>query len=105
MSLSGQGQSTVREEADIAKSWHDGEQGGRAGAGTVIIEHFVDFDYEITLLTVRPSAICESWQPQPMSDKAHTEAEHIARSITDGLGGRGLLGVELYSSPELSAAV
>ena len=112
MSSSGKGQSTVREEADIAKSWNYAQEGGRAGAGTVIIEDFVDFDYEITLLTVRHeggSSFCtpighmqidgdyrESWQPQPMSDKARSEAEHIALSITDGLGGRGLFGVELF---------
>ena len=112
MSSSGKGQSTVREEADIAKSWNYAQEGGRAGAGTVIIESFVDFDYEITLLTVRHeggTSFCapighmqidgdyrESWQPQPMSDKARSEAEHIARSITDGLGGRGLFGVELF---------
>jgi len=112
MSSSGKGQSTVREEADIAKSWNYAQEGGRAGAGTVIIEGFVDFDYEITLLTVRHeggTSFCapighmqidgdyrESWQPQPMSDKAHSEAEHIAHSITDGLGGRGLFGVELF---------
>ena len=112
MSSSGKGQSTVREEADIAKSWNYAQEGGRAGAGTVIIEDFVDFDYEITLLTVRHeggTSFCtpighmqidgdyrESWQPQPMSDKARSEAEHIALSITDGLGGRGLFGVELF---------
>ena len=112
MSSSGKGQSTVREEDDIAKSWNYAQEGGRAGAGTVIIEGFVDFDYEITLLTVRHeggTSFCapighmqidgdyrESWQPQPMSDKARAEAEHIARSITDGLGGRGLFGVELF---------
>lgn len=112
MSSSGKGQSTVRAEADIAKSWNYAQEGGRAGAGTVIIEGFVDFDYEITLLTVRHeggTSFCapighmqidgdyrESWQPQPMSDKANSEAEHIAHSITDGLGGRGLFGVELF---------
>ena len=112
MSSSGKGQSTVREETDIPKSWHYAQEGGRAGAGTVIIEGFVDFDYEITLLTVRHeggTSFCapighmqidgdyrESWQPQPMSDKARAEAEHIARSVTEGLGGRGLFGVELF---------
>ena len=112
MSSSGKGQSTVREETDIPKSWHFAQEGGRAGAGTVIIEGFVDFDYEITLLTVRHeggTSFCapighmqidgdyrESWQPQPMSDKARAEAEHIARSVTEGLGGRGLFGVELF---------
>jgi phosphoribosylglycinamide formyltransferase 2 len=112
MSSSGKGQSTVREEADIDKSWNYAQQGGRAGAGTVIVEGLVDFDYEITLLTVRHeggTSFCapighmqidgdyrESWQPQPMRDTARKEAEHIARSITDGLGGRGLFGVELF---------
>jgi phosphoribosylglycinamide formyltransferase 2 len=112
MSSSGKGQSTVREESDIEKSWNYAQEGGRAGAGTVIVEGFVDFDYEITLLTVRHeggTSFCEpighkqidgdyreSWQPQAMSDKARQEAEHIARSITDGLGGRGIFGVELF---------
>jgi phosphoribosylglycinamide formyltransferase 2 len=112
MSSSGKGQSNVREEADIDKSWNYAQQGGRAGAGTVIVEGLVDFDYEITLLTVRHeggTSFCapighmqidgdyrESWQPQPMRDTARKEAEHIARSITDGLGGRGLFGVELF---------
>jgi len=112
MSSSGKGQSTVREESDIAKAWNYAQEGGRAGAGTVIVEGFVDFDYEITLLTVRHengTSFCEpighkqidgdyreSWQPQAMSDKARQEAEHIARSITDGLGGRGIFGVELF---------
>ena len=112
MSSSGKGQSTVRSDADVETSWQYAQEGGRAGAGTVIIEGFVDFDYEITLLTVRHSggsSFCapighmqidgdyrESWQPQPMSDTAQAEAEHIARSITEGLGGHGLFGVELF---------
>lgn len=112
MSSSGKGQSTVREQADVEKSWHYAQEGGRAGAGTVIVEGFVDFDYEITLLTVRHeggTSFCapighvqidgdyrESWQPQPMSEAARRESEHIARAITDGLGGRGLFGVELF---------
>jgi len=112
MSSSGKGQSTVRRPEDIEPSWQYAQEGGRAGAGTVIIEGFVDFDYEITLLTVRHAAgtsFCEpighmqidgdyreSWQPQPMSQLARAEAEHIARSITDGLGGFGLFGVELF---------
>lgn len=112
MSSSGKGQSTVRRPEDIEQSWQYAQEGGRAGAGTVIIEGFVDFDYEITLLTVRHAAgtsFCEpighmqidgdyreSWQPQPMSQLARAEAEHIARSITDGLGGFGLFGVELF---------
>ena len=112
MSSSGKGQSTVRTPEDIEKSWQYAQDGGRAGAGTVIIEGFVDFDYEITLLTVRHAggtSFCapighiqidgdyrESWQPQPMSETARDEAEHIARSITEGLGGHGLFGVELF---------
>ena len=102
----------LREQADVEKSWHYAQEGGRAGAGTVIVEGFVDFDYEITLLTVRHeggTSFCapighvqidgdyrESWQPQPMSEAARRESEHIARAITDGLGGRGLFGVELF---------
>ena len=112
MSSSGKGQSTVRDAEDIEKSWQYAQEGGRAGAGTIIIEGFVDFDYEITLLTVRHSggtSFCapighmqidgdyrESWQPQHMSDTALAEAEHIARAITEGLGGHGLFGVELF---------
>jgi phosphoribosylglycinamide formyltransferase 2 len=112
MSSSGKGQSVVRQAADIEKSWHYAQQGGRAGAGTVIVEGFIDFDYEITLLTVRHiggTSFCapighvqidgdyrESWQPQPMSDTARAQAERIARAITDGLGGYGLFGVELF---------
>ena len=112
MSSSGKGQSTVRDAEDIGKSWQYAQEGGRAGAGTIIIEGFVDFDYEITLLTVRHSggtSFCapighmqidgdyrESWQPQHMSDTALAEAEHIARTITEGLGGHGLFGVELF---------
>ena len=112
MSSSGKGQSTVRDAEDIEKSWQYAQEGGRAGAGTIIIEGFVDFDYEITLLTVRHSggtSFCapighmqidgdyrESWQPQHMSDTALAEAEHIALTITEGLGGHGLFGVELF---------
>ncbi len=112
MSSSGKGQSVVRQEADIETSWLYAQEGGRAGAGTVIIEGFVDFDYEITLLTVRHAGgtdFCapighiqidgdyrESWQPQDMSAAARAEAERMARSITDGLGGFGLFGVELF---------
>ena len=116
MSSSGKGQSTVRDAEDIEKSWQYAQEGGRAGAGTIIIEGFVDFDYEITLLTVRHSggtSFCapighrqidgdyrESWQPQHMSDTALAEAEHIARTITEGLGGHGLFGVELFVKGE-----
>jgi len=112
MSSSGHGQSVVRTEADIDRSWHIAQEGGRAGAGRVIVEGFVDFDYEITLLTVRSVAgttFCApighiqvdgdyrySWQPQPMSPKALEAAQDIARRVTDALGGFGIFGVELF---------
>ena len=112
MSSSGHGQSTVRSEADIDKAWHISQEGGRAGSGKVIVEGFVDFDYEITLLTVRHSAgttflkpighhqvegdYRESWQPQAMSADALAKAEHIAGEITGALGGYGIFGVELF---------
>lgn len=112
MSSSGKGQSVVRSENDIAHSWHYAQEGGRAGAGKVIVEGFVDFDYEITLLTVRHAggtSFCEpighlqidgdyreSWQPQPMSPAALLESQRMAESITTALGGRGLFGVELF---------
>jgi phosphoribosylglycinamide formyltransferase 2 len=112
MSSSGKGQSVVRTEADIAHSWAYAQEGGRAGAGKVIVEGFVDFDYEITLLTVRHAggtSFCEpighvqidgdyreSWQPQPMSPAALKEAQRMAEAITSALGGRGLFGVELF---------
>ena len=110
MSSSGHGQSLVRDEADIQPAWEYAQTGGRAGAGRVIVEGFVDFDYEITLLTVRHAGgtgFCEpighlqrdgdyreSWQPQPMSTKALALAQGIARQVTDALGGRGVFGVE-----------
>jgi len=112
MSSSGKGQSIVRGPDDAAAAWDYAQAGGRAGAGRVIVEGFVDFDYEITLLTVRHAGgtnFCapighlqvdgdyrESWQPQPMSDAALLESQRIARSITDNLGGAGLFGVELF---------
>lgn len=112
MSSSGHGQSTVKTEADIDVAWHEAQEGGRAGAGRVIVEGFVDFDYEITLLTVRScsgTTFCEpighhqvngdyreSWQPQPMTDQAIAEARRIARLVTDALGGYGIFGVELF---------
>jgi phosphoribosylglycinamide formyltransferase 2 len=112
MSSSGKGQSLVRDKANVAKAWTYAQQGGRAGAGTVIIEGFVDFDYEITLLTIRHAggtSFCEpighyqvdgdyreSWQPQPMSDAALAEARRMAAAVTDSLGGRGIFGVELF---------
>ncbi|MBJ06694.1 MAG: phosphoribosylglycinamide formyltransferase 2 [Verrucomicrobiaceae bacterium] len=112
MSSSGKGQSTIRSEADIEQSWEYAQSGGRAGAGKVIVEGFVDFDYEITLLTVRNEgsvSYCEpighrqedgdyreSWQPQPMSEAALAESKSIANRVTEALGGRGLFGVELF---------
>ncbi len=112
MSSSGKGQSTLSSEADIAPAWDYAQTGGRAGAGRCIVEGFIDFDYEITLLTVRHAggtSFCapighwqkdgdyrESWQPQPMSAAALARAQQIARAVTDDLGGRGLFGVELF---------
>jgi len=112
MSSSGKGQSLIRNEGDIDAAWDYAQTGGRAGAGRVIVEGFVDFDYEITLLTVRHrdgTSFCEpighlqrdgdyreSWQPQPMSTRALALAQGIARSVTDELGGWGVFGVELF---------
>ena len=112
MSSSGHGQSVCRTEEDIERSWKIAQEGGRAGAGRVIVEGFVDFDYEITLLTVRScsgTTFCEpighiqvdgdyreSWQPQPMTDTAIEKARDIARKITDALGGYGIFGVEMF---------
>lgn len=112
MSSSGHGQSVIRTEDNIDKSWQIAQEGGRAGAGRVIVEGFIDFDYEITLLTVRSIAgttFCApighiqidgdyrySWQPQPMSDAALKDAQEIARRVTDALGGYGIFGVELF---------
>jgi phosphoribosylglycinamide formyltransferase 2 len=112
MSSSGKGQSMVKCEQDIERAWQYAQEGGRAGAGRVIVEGFIDFDYEITLLTVRHidgTSFCqpighrqedgdyqESWQPQAMSVVAREKSEHIAKTITDALGGRGLFGVELF---------
>ncbi len=112
MSSSGHGQTTVKKAEDIDRAWHEAQEGGRAGAGRVIVEGFIDFDYEITLLTVRSVAgtqFCEpighiqvegdyrqSWQPQPMTPGALDKARDIARKITDALGGFGIFGVELF---------
>lgn len=112
MSSSGHGQSVVRTADDIDHAWHYAQEGGRVGAGRVIVEGFVKFDYEITQLTVRHSAgttflkpvghiqvdgdYRESWQPQAMSPKALERAQEIARKITDALGGYGIFGVELF---------
>ncbi len=112
MSSSGHGQSTVRTPEDIDKAWQISQEGGRAGSGKVIVEGFVDFDYEITLLTVRHCAGTtfvkpighhqvdgdsrESCQPQAMSPVALAKAEEIAKAVTDALGGYGIFGVELF---------
>ena len=112
MSSSGKGQSVVKTASDIEYSWKYAQEGGRAGKGKVIVEGFVEFDYEITMLTVRHAggtSFCapvghtqikgdyrESWQPHPMSKKALEAAEHMAGAITGALGGRGLFGVEMF---------
>ena len=112
MSSSGKGQSVVREYKDILSAWEYSQSGGRSGAGKVIVEEMIDFDYEITLLTVRHvngTSFCqpighrqvdgdyiESWQPHPMTTQALESAQTIAKSITDALGGYGVFGVELF---------
>lgn len=112
MSSSGKGQSTLKSESDIEAAWTYAQEGGRAGKGKVIVEGFVDFDYEITLLTVRHdsrTSFCEpighvqvqgdyrqSWQPQQMSEAALEKSKEIAQKVTEALGGRGLFGVELF---------
>jgi phosphoribosylglycinamide formyltransferase 2 len=112
MSSSGKGQSTVRTDADVLLAWDYAQSGGRTGKGKVIVEGFINFDYEITLLTVRHShgtSFCapighrqergdyrESWQPQRMSEAALAEAQRIAAAVTESLGGRGIFGVELF---------
>jgi phosphoribosylglycinamide formyltransferase 2 len=112
MSSSGKGQSLASSEAEIAPAWTYAQEGGRTGGGKVIVEEVVDFDYEITLLTVRHeggTTFCEpighrqvngdyveSWQPHPMSNSALNESKRIAQAVTDNLGGRGIFGVELF---------
>ena len=112
MSSSGKGQSLVRRAEELDHAWDYAQAGGRAGGGRVIVEGFVDFDYEITLLTVRHrdgTSFCEpighrqedgdyreSWQPQPMSAAALARAREIATQVTEALGGRGIFGVELF---------
>ncbi len=116
MSSSGKGQSTIQSEADIETSWNYAQEGGRTGAGKVIVEGFVDFDYEITQLTVRHldndkvvTSFCEpighvqvngdyrqSWQPQQMTESALAKSREIAEKVTNALGGRGIFGVELF---------
>lgn len=112
MSSSGKGQSTLRSRDQLAAAWRHSQDGGRTGGGRVIVEGFIEFDYEITLLTVRHSggtSFCEpighlqidgdyreSWQPHPMTDRALERAREIAAAITGALGGLGLFGVELF---------
>ena len=112
MSSSGHGQSVIRTADDVHHAWQVAQEGGRAGAGRVIVEGFIDFDYEITLLTVRSisgTRFCEpighiqidgdyrySWQPQAMTDAAKRQAQEIARRVTDALGGYGIFGVEMF---------
>lgn len=112
MSSSGKGQSVIKSEADIEKAWNYAQEGGRTGAGRVIVEGFIDFDYEITLLTVRAVDgvhFCapighrqedgdyrESWQPQAMSEEAIKAAEYTAEKVVNALGGYGIFGVELF---------
>ena len=112
MSSSGHGQSVIKSLADVERAWHYAQEGGRAGAGRVIVEGFVKFDYEITLLTVRhlggTSFLApighrqengdyrESWQPQAMSEIALKKAQDVAGKITAALGGRGIFGVEMF---------
>jgi phosphoribosylglycinamide formyltransferase 2 len=117
MSSSGKGQSVVRSAAEVGKAWEYAQSAGRVRGGRVIVEELIAFDYEITLLTVRSldagggnvTSFCEpvghvqvkgdyveSWQPQPMTETARTRAREIAKKVTDGLGGRGIFGVELF---------
>ena len=112
MSSSGKGQSLIQSHDDIDPAWHYSQSGSRSGQGKIIIEGFVQFDYEITLLTVRHAngtSFCEpightqvngdyreSWQPQAMNKQALQQAKHIAKTVTDNLGGLGLFGVELF---------
>ncbi len=117
MSSSGKGQSVIKNAGDIDHAWQYAQEGGRSGGGKVIVEGFIDFDYEITLLTIRHKggvSFCEpighrqehgdyqeSWQPHPMSDKALHDAQDIARKVVDELGGRGIFGVEFFVKGDL----
>jgi phosphoribosylglycinamide formyltransferase 2 len=112
MSSSGKGQSYIKKESDIESAWEYGQSGGRTGKGKMIIEEFIEFDFEITLLTIRhiegtsfldpighlqlSGDYVESWSPQPMSEKALAEAKRIAETVTTALGGYGIFGVELF---------
>ena len=117
MSSSGKGQSTLRSQEDVAPAWTYAKEGARGAGRKVIIEGFIDFDYEITLLTIRHrdgTSFCqpighrqeggdykESWQPQPMSSKALLESQEIAQKVTGALGGLGLFGVEFFVKDDL----
>jgi phosphoribosylglycinamide formyltransferase 2 len=112
MSSSGKGQSVIKKEADIESAWHYAQEGGRSGGGKVIIEGFIDFDFEITLLTIRHKdgvSFCEpighrqehgdyqeSWQPHPMNEVALKEAQIISEKVVNALGGYGIFGVEFF---------
>jgi phosphoribosylglycinamide formyltransferase 2 len=112
MSSSGKGQSVVKKESDFDHAWEYAQQGGRAGGGKVIVEGFIDFDFEITLLTIKHKdgvTFCEpighrqehgdyqeSWQPHPMTEKALNASQEIARAVVNELGGRGIFGVEFF---------
>lgn len=112
MSSSGKGQSTIKSASDVDSAWEYAQSGGRAGAGKVIVEEMIDFDYEITLLTIKHidgTSFCqpighrqvdgdyvESWQPHPMTAEALEKSEKIAETITGALGGKGVFGVELF---------
>jgi phosphoribosylglycinamide formyltransferase 2 len=116
MSSSGKGQSLIKNQAEIDKAWTYAQEGGRTGVGRVIIEGFIDFDYEITLLTINHKdgvSFCapighrqehgdyqESWQPHSMSDVALQKAQHIAKEVVQALGGRGIFGVEFFVKGE-----
>jgi len=117
MSSSGKGQSVIKNESEIDYSWRYAQDGGRSGGGKVIVEGFIDFDYEITLLTIRHKrgvSFCEpighrqehgdyqeSWQPHPMSDTALQHAQDIARNVVNELGGHGIFGVEFFVKGDL----
>ena len=116
MSSSGKGQSVAKNETEVVAAWNYAQQGGRSGAGKVIVEGFINFDYEITLLTIRHRhgvAFCEpighrqehgdyqeSWQPHPMAAKALEEAQRIAEKVVNALGGYGIFGVEFFVQGE-----
>lgn len=115
MSSSGKGQSVIRSEEEIEKAWNYAQEGGRAGKGRVIVEGFIDFDYEITLLTIRHKrgvSFCDpighyqedgdyrlSWQSQPMGESTLAMAQEVAKKVTGALGGYGIFGVELFIKP------